>query len=175
MPTQRKIDQVAELEQLIERSSIAISGDYRGLSVAELSSLRRRMRESGIEVKVVKNTLFRRAAESRGHPGLVQLANGPTAVMFGQGDGIATARAITEFIRVTRSPFALYGGYAEGRTMSVAQVQELATLPGREALLAQLMGSLSSPAANLAGLLSATLRQFAALVESRATQLEAQG
>jgi large subunit ribosomal protein L10 len=174
LPTQRKIEQVAELEEIISRSTVAIGGDYRGLTVADMGALRRKMREAGIEVKVVKNTLLERAAAAQGQPDLVQVAKGPTAVLFGSGDGVNEAKAITEFIRATRSTFALYGGYAEGRILDAAQVQELATLPGKGALLSQLMGALQSPIANLAGLLSATLREFAGLVDARANQLESQ-
>lgn len=172
MPTQRKIEQVEELEQAIRRSTIAIAGDYRGLNVAALTAMRRKMREAGAEVRVVKNTLLRRAAEAVGKPGLVEIARGPTAVLFGTADGPATARAITEFIRSTRSPFTLYGAFFEDRVFPADEVQELATLPSREALVAQLMGALQSPVATLAGLLSGTLRQFASLIEARANQLE---
>ncbi len=174
MPTQRKIEQVTELEELIGRSTVAIAGDYRGLSVGEMTTLRRKMREAGLEVKVVKNTLLRRAADAKGHPDLPQIAKGPTAVLFGKGDGINEAKAITEFIRTSRSTFTVYGAYAEGRVLEAAQVQELATLPGKETLLAQLMGALQSPVANLLGLLSGTLREFSGLVDARANQLEAQ-
>ena len=172
LPTERKIEQVADLEAAIGRSTVAIAGDYRGLSVAEMTALRRKMREANVEVKVVKNTLLKRAADAAGHPTLHEIAKGPTAVLFGNGDGVGEAKAITEFIRATRSPFALYGGYVDGLVLDATQIQDLATLPGKPALLAQLMGALQSPVAQLAGLLTGTLREFAGLVDARATQLE---
>ncbi len=175
MPTQRKIEQVAELERLIDGATITIGGDYRGLRVNEMAALRRRMREAGAEVRVVKNTLLRRAAEATGRPQVVEIATGPTAIIVSRGDGVAVAKALTEFIRTSRSTFALHGALAEGQVMSAAEVQDYATLPGREALLSQLMGALQSPIANLVGLLSATIREFAGLVEARAAQLESAG
>ena len=80
MPTERKATLVSELEDLVSRSTVAISANYRGMTVADMTALRRRMRETGVELRVVKNTLLRMAAERGGKPELSQIVDGPTAL-----------------------------------------------------------------------------------------------
>src|SRR3989304_7274834 len=94
MPTEKKVQTVVELRDQIARSTIAIGAEYRGLTGAEMVQLRRQMRQAGIELRVVKNTLFRRAAEAAGKPHLAELVQGPTAIVFGYSDVITPARAI---------------------------------------------------------------------------------
>ncbi len=174
MPTAKKIEQVEQLRDRVQRATIAISADYRGLSVAQMQALRRKLREAGVELRVVKNTLLRRAAEDAGRPDLLHIVEGPTALAFGFGDDlVAPARVLTEHIRQSRIAMTVRGGLAEGRVLSAADVSDLATSPSREELLARIAGGLQSPLVNLMGLLSATLREFAGLVDARATQLEA--
>ena len=174
MPTAKKAETVAELQDLVARSTVAISANYPGLSVAEMTVLRRRMRDVGVETKVVKNTLLRLAAHQAGKPKLVEIVQGPTALMFGFADPNDPARVITEYIRTSRSTLTLVGAYLDGQTLPASGVAELATLPTRPQLLSQFMGGLQSPLATLAGLISGTLREFASLVDARATQLEAE-
>lgn len=172
MPTARKEETVAELQEIVSRSTVAISANYPGLSVAEMTVLRRRMREVGVEIKVVKNTLLHRAAQQAGKPKLSEIVQGATALMFGFSDPNDPARAITEYIRTSRNSLTLVGAYLDGQTLPAAGVAELATLPSRPQLLSQFMGGLQSPMATLAGLITGTLREFAGLVDARATQME---
>ena len=174
MPTPRKEATVAELQEIVSRSTITISANYPGLKVSDMTTLRRRMREVGVEVKVVKNTLLRRAAQQAGKPNLVEIVRGPTALMFGFSDPNEPARVITEYVRTARTSLALVGAYLDGQTLPAAGIAELASLPSRPQLLSQFMGGLQSPLATLAGLISGTLREFAGLVDARATQLEAE-
>ena len=173
MPTAKKIEQVEQLRDRVERATIAISVDYRGLSVAEMQALRRKLREAGVELRVVKNSLVRRAAEAAERPDLLQIVEGPTALAFGFDDDlVAPAKALTEHIRQARIAMTVRGGFAEGRVLSAAELNDLATAPSREELLARIAGGLQSPLVNLLSLLSATLREFAGLVDARATQME---
>jgi len=185
MPTQKKIDTVEALRDQIERSSIAIAADYRGLSVAEMSQLRKVVSDAGVDMRVVKNRLFLRAAQAAGHPELADLLEGPTALIFGYEDIAAAARTATEYMRQARNAFAVRSGVLDGQMLSLADLQDLANLPSRPVLLGMVAGALQGPVARLAGLLrnilsvppgrllNDSVQTFAGLLEARANQLEA--
>ncbi|OGO53301.1 MAG: 50S ribosomal protein L10 [Chloroflexi bacterium RBG_16_68_14] len=184
MPTQKKIETVQELRERIERCAIAIAADYRGLTASEMGQLRRAIREAGLDLKVVKNRLFLRAAQEAERPEMAELLEGPTAIIFGYDDVVAPARAAMEYMRSARNAFAMRKGVLDGQVLSPADLQDLATLPPREVLVARIAGALLAPAARLAGLLSSLLAvppgrllndslfTFCGLLEARAKQLE---
>ena len=184
MPTQKKIEMVGELRQRIERCAIAIAAEYRGLSASEMGQLRRAARDAGVELRVVKNRLFLRAAQEAGRPDLAELLEGPTAIVFGYDDIAASARVVTEYARTARNAFAVRKGVLDGQVLSLADLQDLANLPSREVLVARVAGALQGPVARLAGLLNAALANpagrllndsmytFAGLLDARAKQLE---
>jgi large subunit ribosomal protein L10 len=184
MPNQKKVETVEELRERIERAQIVIAGDYSGLTVTQMSDLRRAVRETG-ELRVVKNRLFARAAEAAGHPEMAELLEGPTVIVFGFDDIAAPAKAVSEYQRTARNTFAVRKGAFGGQVLSSAQLQDLANLPPRPVLLGQLAGLLQAPVANLAGLiknilsvppgrlLNDSFTTFAGLLEARAKQLEA--
>lgn len=175
MPTEKKAQMVAELQDKLQRAAIAISTEYQGLTVAQLNDLRAKLREAGVEMKVVKNTLLRIAAEGVGRPEVMEIVEGPTALVLGYQDVTAPAKAITEHIRAARLPIKVRKAWLEGRILSPPEVEELARLPSREVLLGQFMGGLQSTLAQFSGLLSAVVRDFASLVDQRASQLEEGG
>lgn len=175
MPTPRKAAMLADITDRMGRASIAISADYRGLTVAQITELRRALRPADVEVKVVKNTLAVMAAEAAGRPEMSQIVQGPTALAIGFSDPIAPVKALTEHLRARRLSIDIHGGWLEGKVLSRAEVESLATMPSREQLIADVVGKLQSPLYNLAGLLQASMRNFAGLVEARANQLEEQG
>jgi large subunit ribosomal protein L10 len=183
MPTPKKEQMVEELRERIARSTIAVGADYRGLTVPEMDQLRRKMRSAGVELKVVKNTLTRLAAERAGRPVLNELIDGPTALAFGYGDITDVARAFNDYLPKAPASFSVRGFYLEGQVLPARELAELARLPPREVLLAQVAGQLQSPLATLAALLEAPLTTFAglmqatqqelvALLETRARQME---
>ncbi len=184
MATQKKIETVEELRERIERSSIAVAAEYRGLTVSEMGQLRRAIREAGIELRVVKNRLFLRAANAAGKPELAELLEGPTAIIFGYDDVTSPARVATEYMRTARNAFAVRKGVLDGQLLSLADLQDLAALPPREVLIGRVAGALQAPVARLAGLLASALtnpagvllndsmRSLGGLLEARATQLE---
>jgi large subunit ribosomal protein L10 len=173
-PTARKAAEVAELKDLVQRSVVAISAQYRGLRVADMSALRRQMRGSGVEVRVVKNTLLRIAAHEAGKPQVAELALGPTAVIFGYDDIARAAKTVQDYVRTLRgSPLTIQGAWIEGQLLlGPESLADLASIPSRDQLLANFMGGLRSPIQTFAGLLSGTIQQFAGLIDARATQLE---
>ncbi len=157
---------------MLARSTVVIGADYRGLRVAETTALRRQLREAGIEMHVVKNTLFRRAAAAAGKPDLAQLAEGPTALVIGFADPIAPLKTVVEYQRTARNTFAPRGAYLEGQVVAAAQLSELATLPPKEVMIARVAGALQSPLVTFVYLLQATLQEFSGLLDARADQLE---
>src|SRR3970040_813459 len=105
MPTEKKIETVAELSEILSRSTVVIGAEYRGLKVSESTALRRQLRDAGIEMHVIKNTLFRRAAEAAGKSDMMPLADGPTALIIGFGDPIAPVKTVVEYQRTARNTF----------------------------------------------------------------------
>jgi large subunit ribosomal protein L10 len=184
MATEKKIESVEELRDRIQRCVIAIAADFRGLRVTEMVQLRRAIRDAGVELRVVKNRLFLRAAQEAGQPEMAELAEGPTAIIFGYDDAAAPARAATQYMRSARNAFAVRKGVMDGQVLSVSALQELADLPPRPILAAQLAGALQAPVARLSGLLGSLLASppgrllndslytFAGLLEARSKQLE---
>jgi large subunit ribosomal protein L10 len=172
MPTQKKIEEVERLTDILSRSSVVIGAEYRGLRVAETTALRRQLREGGIEMHVVKNTLFRRAAEAAGKPGLAPVAEGPTALIIGYGDPISPIKTVVEYQRTARNTFAARCAFLEGEFYPQSRLQDLATLPSKETLIAEVAGALQSPIATLVHMLQATVQEFAGLLDARVEQLE---
>jgi large subunit ribosomal protein L10 len=183
MPTPKKEQMVEELRDRIARSTIAVGANYRGLTVPEMVQLRRKMRSAGIELKVVKNTLTRLAAERADKPLFNELIEGPTALAFGYGDILDVARAFSEYLPKAPASFSVRGFYLEGQILPAGELVELAKLPPREVFLAQMAGKLQSPLAILAallegplitfaGLMQATQQELVALLETRARQME---
>lgn len=172
MPTAKKAAVLDELEDKVSRSTVVISTAYRGMSVADMTTMRRRMREAGLEVEVVKNTLLRIASERAGKPRITEIVAGPTAMLFSYGDISGAAKAITEYVRTARNSMTIQGAFLDGEVYPPDQVNALAELPSRETLIAQFVGGMQSPVATFAGLLTSVVREFAGLVDARATQLE---
>ncbi len=172
MPTEKKVATVKELRERIERATIVIAAEYRGMSVSEIAALRKTIRDAGVEMKVVKNRLFMRAAGEAQQPGLSELLVGPTAVLFGYEDVSASAKVVTEYARTARNAFAVRSGMMDGQLLSAVEILDLASLPTRPVLLAQLAGLLQAPVTRLASLLNGAVRNLAGLLDARARQLE---
>lgn len=172
MPTEKKVQTVAELSDVLSRSSVVIGTEYRGLKVSEITALRRQLRESGVEMHVIKNTLFRRAADAVGHPGMHPLAEGPTALVIGFDDPIAPVKVLVDYQRTARNTFVARSAYLDGVVYSGPRLTELATLPSKDAMIAQLAGALQSPIAEFAGLIGATIQEFSGLLTARVEQME---
>ncbi len=173
MPTEHKVQQVAELEERLTRAVMAIGLDFRGLSVGEMRALRLTLRETepSMELRVVKNTLLRRAADNAGKPGIAQLAQEATALLLGYEEEVAPPKALHTYLRAKRLEIPIHGGYLDGEVLSAAQVADLATVPSRSELMAKLAGGVNGPVGGIAAGLHAVLRGVAAIVDARAEQL----
>ena len=156
MPKQEKVDMVQELIQDIEKSSALLMSDYRGLKVSQITTFRRKLRDLGAEYKIVKNTLFERAADATGDTGLGELLAGPTAVVFVHEDPVAAAKALVDFARESKI-MTIKGGYVEGHVYNVDQIQALSKIPSKEVLISQMLGSIQAPISGLVGTLQGVI------------------
>jgi large subunit ribosomal protein L10 len=173
MPTTRKKEQVKALVNLFKESQVLIFTDYRGLSVSDIAALRRQLRERGVEYHVTKNTLTELAAHRVGIDDLNGLLAGPTAIAFVRDDIPAATKILTDFARTSRI-LQVRGALAGKQILNADQVADLAKLRSREEYIAQMLGSLQSPVANLARALNATLTNFARVLQARVDQLNEQ-
>jgi large subunit ribosomal protein L10 len=167
---------VAELADELGSAETLLVADYRGLTNKQLEALRDQLIPLGARFRIVKNTLTRRAAEQAGADALLVLLEGPTAIAFieSSGDPAAVAKALAATAKET-NVLVLRGGILEGKQLSAAEVEQLATLPSTDVLRAQLVGAIVAPLNALLGLVSAPLRDLHGLVAARIEQLEAQG
>lgn len=172
MNREQKEQVVDELKEAISKCSSGILTDYKGLSNAELTVLRRKLRELGIEYRVVKNTLARFAAEKAGRDFLVGSFEGPVAIAFGYGEVIEPAKALMTYIRTSDSILSIKGGFLGDRLLSQDEVKTLATIPPREVLIAQVVAGMQSPIVGLVNCLAHPLREFSGILQARIKQLE---
>ncbi len=159
MPTEAKRATVAALADELSASRATIVADYRGLTVSDISAVRRSLRKEGIKYRVVKNRLAKIAAQQAGQEELNTLLEGPSALAMGSGDEVSLARAFIDAIRPFRT-VAVRGAIVGGRRYDADSVSRLATLPSRDVLLAQLAGRMASPLSSMASLLAAPLRNL---------------
>jgi len=173
LPLSRKEKEelVTSYTERFEKGEAAILVDYRGLSVPEITALRTKVRPSGGEVHVVKNTLVKLAIANLGAELPDELLNGPTAVTFCHGDISGTAKSLTQFAN-TSEKFVIKGGLLGTKVITVDDVKRLAALPGRDVLLAKVAGGIQSPLSGLVGVLGGPLRALAYVLQARADQLQ---
>ena len=172
MATEKKEQQVREIADLLGRCTIAIATDYRGLAMPEMMALRRKLREFGVEYRVIKNTLARRAAEQTGAQPLVQFLEGPTAIAFGYGEATEPAKVLIDHIRQERSILAVKGAFMGARSLASNEVGILATLPPRQELIAKTAGALLAPLSALQYVLSAQIGGLVTALSARVDQLQ---
>lgn len=172
MKREEKARVVEELTEKLKSGS-AVVVDYQGMNVAQSTDLRRRSRELGVEFVVTKNTLARRAASAAGVDGFSEFLVGPTAIAF-SGDPVASAKLMAEFADQIET-FALKGGLMEdGRVLGEEEVVALSKLPGREQLIAQLVGGLAAPISGLVNVLNNTVQGLVIALNQIAEQKKAQ-
>ncbi len=173
MPTQQKIDRVKDIKDRLERSTIAMTTNYSGISVNEMTELRRAMRGGGVDFTIVKNTLLALAADEAQKPQLKEIVEGPTAIALGYDDPADAARAVADYIRNGRSTLAIKGAVmGDGSPMSADEVTRLASLPPRAQLLAILLGQMQAPIAQLLTILNGPLQSLDNLLQARVRQME---
>ena len=151
---QEKQQVVAELTEKIKNAATGIFVDYRGLSVAEDTELRSKLRAANVEYKVIKNTLCRFAIKELGLDDIDPSLNGPTALALSVEDPVAPAKILADFAK-ENDKLEIKAGFMDGAVMSLDEIKKLAATPSRETLLATILSSLNAPASNLARLLQA--------------------
>lgn len=146
---EEKQNVVNALVEKFESAAAFVVVNYRGLTVAEVTDLRAQLREAGVEMHVVKNTMIRKAAEIAEIDGLDDVFVGPTAVAFSDEEVVAPAKIMVEFAEEAE-PLVVKGGYMEGEVVPVETIEEVAQLPNREGLLSMLLSALQAPVRNTA-------------------------
>jgi large subunit ribosomal protein L10 len=170
LPTPQKEQIVSDLRGTIEGSKAAILTDYRGLSVADLTVLRKKLRAVDAEFHIVKNTLFKRASDGiYPQDGLAQFLEGPTAISFAKADPVVASKVLLEYIKDHKT-MSVKAGVVEGRILSADQITALSKLPSKEVLISQMLGSLNSPISGLVGTLNGILSNFVFTLQAVADQ-----
>jgi len=172
MSREKKGQIIDKLQEDFARCNIGILTDYRGLATSEMTALRRNLKESGGEYKVVKNTLARFAAERAGLEDLAGSFIGPVAIAFGYDDIVVPAKVLADYINETKVELGIKGGFLGDRVLTAEDVTKLATLPPREILLAQVLGGMKNPITALLYCLTSPLRGITGVLQARINQLE---
>lgn len=169
---EQKEAKVAEIRDRFQNSQSVIFMDYRGLNVATVTRLRRQCREAGVEMKVIKNTLARIAAEELGLSEINQKLEGTTAAFYGLNDPVAPAKVIEDFLKENRLTLEIKGGIVNGKVIEAAAVKELAGLPDRSVLLAQVLGTMVAPLTGFYSVLQGNTRNLVYALEAVRKQKE---
>ena len=158
MPSANVLEQkkqvVAQLVETLKSAQAGVLVDYRGITVEQDTQLRAKLREAGVEYKVVKNTLTRFAAKEVGFEALDEQLNGPTALAISTTDAVAPAEVISDFAKEVEA-LQIKAGFVDGKVISLDEVKTLASTPSREVLIAKIMGSLNAPISKLVRTLQA--------------------
>lgn len=154
---------VAEISEKLSNSASTVVVEYRGLSVAEVTELRRELRKENVEFKIYKNSMSTRAAEASGFTDLVQHLTGPNAIAFSSEDAVAPSRVLAKFAK-KHDALVFKSGIVEGNVVDVDTLKELSSLPNKEGMLSMLLSCLQSP-----------VRSFACVVKAVADAKEGNG
>jgi large subunit ribosomal protein L10 len=169
MKKSEKEQLVSELAQKLRGASALYFTDFTGLNVKRMTDLRRRLRKSGVEYVVIKNTLALRAVSESGL--VSEPLKGPTGLVLAR-DPVTAAKVLADFAKENEARPSVKGGLLDGRTLDSAQVKQLATMPSREQMLAELGAGLQAPMAAFVGALNGLLYMFAGALEALRAQRE---
>ena len=171
--TKEKQQAVADLKSKLEQTKCVVLTNYRGLNVAQDTKLRAKLREAGVEYRVVKNTMTRIAAQELGIEGLDIYLEGPTAMAMSGEDPVAPAKLISEFIKDNKlQNMEIKAGILDGKVIDSNGVKALATLPPKEVLIAQVLCGMQAPIAGFVNVLSGTLRNLVYALDAVRKQKE---
>jgi len=163
---------VAEIQEKLQQSTLVVFTDYRGLNVEEINDLRNRLRQPGLEIKVLKNTMMGFALDNLGLGAMRTDIIGPNAVMFSAGDPVEPSRILNEFAK-THKKFEVKVGILEGKPISADNVRDLAELPSREVLVATVLGTMQAPITSFVRVLNANITGLAQVLDQIREQKEA--
>ncbi len=164
---------IAEIKEAFQSAKSIVLANNNGLTVAQVTKLRKELREAGVDLKVAKNTLVGIAAQELGIEGLDQYLHGTTVLAFSNTDEASGAKKIRDFFAKDKDPkFVVKAGILEGKVIDANGVKNLADLPSREVLLAQVLAGIQAPLQGVVGALNGLLSSFAYALDARIKQLE---
>ena len=174
--TEAKKAIVADLKERLTGAKAAVFTSYSGLTVAQDTELRRKLREAGVSYQVVKNTMTRIAAKEAGLDGLDDIFNGTTALAIAGDDVVAPAKVICDFIKENKldeaGKLSVKAGILDGRVIDIEEVKALASLPSREVLIAKILGSMQAPISGTVNVLQGVIRNAVYVLEAIRQQKE---
>jgi len=156
---------VEQVKEKLNKSQSVVILENRGLTVAQATALRAKLRAADVDLKILKNTLVKIAADELGLSGLDDYLQGPTAWAFCMQDPVSGPKILTEYAK-TNDKIAVRGGILEKKAISAQGVKDLADLPPREVLLAQVLGAMQSPLVGMANVLQGPIRKFGYALEA---------
>ncbi len=172
MPTEKKKQIMDGLEQTFIQCDSGIMTDYRGLKTSDLVNLRRKIRESGGEFHVVKNTLARIAAKKAGKEHISAIFEGQMAIIFAKEDISKSARSLTEYLAASKMAISIKGGFLGNKLLGPRDIATLATLPTKKVLIGKVMGGIQGPIYGLMSMVNAPTRGLLVALQERMKQLE---
>ncbi len=165
-----KSEKVEYFKKQFENAKVAIITDYRGLSVEEITELRRELQKEGADLTVTKNTLCKIASKGTNFEAVESLLKGPSAIAFGFNDEVSAAKIVAKFIKENKKG-EITGAVLEGNALSAQEAQQLALMPTKEELYAKMLGSINSPASGIVytvnGVMSALVRAIDAVAKTK--------
>ena len=165
MPNAKVLEQkkgiVANLAESMKNAQAGVLVDYKGINVASDTKLRTKLREAGVEYKVVKNTLLTFAAKEIGFDALTDVLNNTTALAYSTTDMVAPAKILSEYVKESKGKFTIKAGFVEGKVISAKEVAALAELPSKEVLIAQVLAGFNAPISGFVNVLNGNLRGLA--------------
>lgn len=167
----QKTEAIEELSERFGRSPIAIVTDYRGLNVAQITELRRKVREADGEFLIAKNTLTRIAIVDTDAAAIAEWLSGPIGVAYGFGDAVGIAKAVDSFAKDNEA-LEVKGGVLDGEALDAGRLKQLASMPGKDELRAKLLALLMTPATQMVRVLSAPAQQMVQVLNARSQQEE---
>ncbi len=153
----KKEKQVNELKEKLDKVSSLILTDFRGLTVKEITDIRRRLKDANIEYKIIKNNFVLRAVKESDFETLTDYLQGPTAIAFGLNDPVIPAKILVDFIKEYKK-FEVKAGIIQGKFFNDEEIKKVAKLPSREILLAQVVGGIQAPLSGLLNVLNGPIR-----------------
>jgi large subunit ribosomal protein L10 len=164
MPNKQNLAAVEELKEKLGRSQLTLIGEYRGLTVGELSDLRNAIRKTDAEIIVTKNTLTKIAANEIGITGLDEFLGGPIALTLSYGDPVATAKALNNYLKNAKKTINLKGGLLGADRIAGTDLERVASTPSKEQSIAKIMGGVNAPASRIVGALNGVMRNIASIL-----------
>ncbi len=154
-----KSDKIAQIKEKVEKAQVAIVTEYQGMSVEDITNLRRALQKEDGDYMVTKNTLAKIAIKGTEYELLTDLLTGPIAIAFGYDDQVMPAKALAKFIKETEKG-KIVGAVLDGKLLSADEAKALASLPSKQEIYAKMLGCINSPASGIANSINAVMSQL---------------